>query len=69
MFKNISSQFLQNIGENNISFVKEELANRKIPLIVEDVGGHEGRTITLYLDDGRILLKKAGMEKYLYKVR
>ena len=69
MFKIISSQFLQNFGENNISFVKEELANRKIPLIVEDVGGHEGRTITLYLDDGRILLKKAGMEKYLYKVR
>jgi chemotaxis protein CheD len=69
MFKNISSQFLQNIGENNITFVREELANRRIPLIVEDVGGHEGRTITLYLDDGRILLKKAGMEKYLYKVR
>lgn len=69
MFKNISSQFLQNIGENNINFVREELANRGIPLLVEDVAGHEGRTITLYLDDGRILLKKAGMEKYLYKVR
>ena len=69
MFKNISSQFLQNIGENNISSVREELSKKGIPLIVEDVGGHEGRTITLYLDDGRILLKKAGMEKYLYKVR
>jgi chemotaxis protein CheD len=69
MFKNISSQFLQNIGENNIAYVREELAKRKIPLLVEDVGGHEGRTITLYLDDGRVLLKKAGMEKYLYKVR
>ncbi|MCB1142645.1 MAG: chemotaxis protein CheD [Leptospiraceae bacterium] len=69
MFKNISSQFLQNIGENNINIVKEILSEQRIPLIVEDTGGHEGRTITLFLDDGRILLKKAGMEKYLYKVR
>jgi chemotaxis protein CheD len=69
MFKNISSPFLQNIGENNINIVKEILADKRIPLIVEDIGGHEGRTITLFLDDGRVLLKKAGMEKYLYKVR
>jgi chemotaxis protein CheD len=42
---------------------------KRIPILVEDTGGHEGRTITLYLDDGRILLKKAGVEKYLYKVK
>lgn len=69
MFKNISSNFLQNIGENNISIVKEFLNSKNIPILVEDVGGHEGRTISLYLDDGRILLKKAGIEKYLYRVR
>lgn len=69
MFKNISSNFLQNIGENNISLVRDFLNERKIPILVEDVGGHEGRTISLFLDDGRVLLKKAGMEKYLYKVR
>lgn len=69
MFKNISSNFLQNIGENNISLVREYLQAQKIPVLVEDVGGHDGRTISLFLDDGRILLKKAGVEKYLYKVR
>jgi chemotaxis protein CheD len=69
MFKNISSNFLQNIGENNISIVREILHKRRIPVIVEDVGGHDGRTISLFLEDGRILLKKAGVEKYLYKVR
>lgn len=69
MFKNMSSNFLQNIGENNIILAREFLQANKIPILVEDVGGHDGRTISLYLDDGRILLKKAGMEKYLYRVR
>jgi len=69
MFKNISSNFLQNIGENNIILVQEYLQAQKIPILVEDVGGHDGRTISLFLEDGRILLKKAGIEKYLYRVR
>jgi chemotaxis protein CheD len=69
MFKNITSQFLNNIGESNIAIVKEFLTMRKIPIIAEDIAGHDGRTISLYLDDGRILLKKAGTEKFLYKVR
>jgi chemotaxis protein CheD len=69
MFKNITSAFLNNIGESNIAIVKEFLAEKKIPLLAEDLAGHEGRTISLYLDDGRILLKKAGNEKFLYKVR
>ncbi|WCL47626.1 chemotaxis protein CheD [Leptospira sp. GIMC2001] len=69
MFKGINSSFLQNIGEQNIAVVREFLAKNNIPIIVEDVAGHDGRTISLYLDDGRILLKKGGSEKYLYKVR
>lgn len=69
MFKGINSQFLQNIGEQNAIFVKKFLEQSKIPLIVEDIAGNEGRTISLYCDDGRVLLKKAGMEKYLYKVK
>lgn len=69
MFKSMNSNFLQHIGEDNITEVKEILAKYNIPLLVEDVGGTEGRTISLYLDDGRILLKKAGLEKFLYRVR
>lgn len=69
MFKGINSNFLQNIGEQNIEIVRDFLTKNKIPLLVEDVAGHDGRTISLYLDDGRILLKKSGAEKYLYKVR
>ena len=69
MFKGLTSSFLQNIGEGNINITREFLEKNKIPLVLEDVAGHDGRTITLYLDDGRVLLKKAGVEKYLYKVR
>ncbi|MDF3819919.1 chemotaxis protein CheD [Leptospira sp. 96542] len=69
MFKGINSQFLQNIGEQNIAIVRKFMEDLKIPIIVEDVAGNDGRTISLYCDDGRVLLKKAGMEKYLYKVR
>ncbi len=69
MFKGINSNFLQNIGEQNIAIVKKFMEEKKIPIIVEDIAGNEGRTISLYTEDGRILLKKAGMEKYLYKVR
>jgi chemotaxis protein CheD len=69
MFKGINSQFLQNIGEQNIAVVRRFMEEKNVPIIVEDVAGNEGRTISLYCDDGRVLLKKAGMEKYLYKVR
>lgn len=69
MFKGINSNFLQNIGEQNIEIVRDFLSKNKIPILVEDVAGHDGRTISLYLDDGRVLLKKSGSEKYLYKVR
>jgi len=69
MFKGINSSFLQNIGEQNIQIVKEFLNSNKIPILVEDIAGHDGRTISLYLDDGRVLLKKSGSEKYLYKVK
>ncbi len=69
MFKGMNSSFLQNIGDHNVSVAKEFLEREKIAILVEDVGGNEGRTISLYLEDGRILLKKGGFEKYLYKVR
>lgn len=69
MFKGAQSSFLQNIGEQNILTARAILEQSKIPLILEDVGGNDGRTISLYLDDGRVLLKKGGFEKYLYKVR
>ncbi|MEQ8353618.1 MAG: chemotaxis protein CheD [Leptospiraceae bacterium] len=67
MFDALHSSFFNNIGQSNVSATRETLEARKISILEEDVGGNLGRTITLYLDDGRILLRANGQERYLYK--
>ncbi len=67
MFDARNSSFLQQIGPTNVTAVKEALTELKIPVIFEDVGGSAGRTITFFMDDGRILLRSNGKEKYIYK--
>ncbi len=67
MFESFHSSFLQNIGQANVQTAKEALQKLNIPVLAEDVGGSAGRAITVYLDDGRILLRANGKEKYIYK--
>lgn len=55
-----------NMGERNSKTVKEELALRKIRVIAEDVGGSAGRTITLYIESGRIEMKTAQGEEKVF---
>lgn len=66
MFQN-TSNFFQNIGEKNVKVSREVLESHQIPIVFEDTGGNHGRTITLFLDDGRILLRSGTVEKYIYK--
>lgn len=68
MFNAMNSSFFQNIGESNVAVAKDVLSKRNIPIIEEDTAGNAGRTVTLYLDDGRVLLRSAGQERYIYKV-
>jgi chemotaxis protein CheD len=67
MFETINSKFLQSIGVENVNVARETLNELKIPVIAEEVGGTAGRTVTLFLDDGRVLLRSNGKEKFLYK--
>ena len=67
MFDTFHSRFLQNIGDDNVKVSREVLAKLNIPVIMEDVGGTLGRSITVYMDDGRVLLRTNGKEKYVYK--
>lgn len=67
MFDSGQSSFIQQIGPTNVKAVKATLEELKIPLVMEDIAGTAGRTITLFLDDGRILLRSSGKEKYIYK--
>jgi len=68
MFEAQNSSFLQQIGSSNVSAVRAVLEELGIPVTVEETGGSAGRTITFFLDDGRILLRSNGKEKYIYKI-
>lgn len=58
MFQNFSGNL--NIGERNATALKELLAERKIPIVKEDLGGCVGRTITYYpTEKGRVVVRQA----------
>lgn len=68
MFNMDSKSFIHRIGEDNVRVAKDTLADLKIPLIHFDTGGTAGRSLTFYLDDGRILMRANGKEKFIYKI-
>ncbi|MBU2515366.1 chemotaxis protein CheD [bacterium] len=47
-----------NVGEANLKFVREFLANEKIPLMAEDMGGTRGRTIYFDSRDYSVYVRK-----------
>lgn len=51
---------LMRIGYRNVVASKDKLAELNIPIISEDTGGNYGRTIELYSDDGRLMIKTIG---------
>jgi len=50
----------EGIGEQNIKSVKHILKREQIPLIGEDSGGHNGRTVEFCLDSGKLVVKTIG---------
>lgn len=51
---------LMRIGFRNVLACKEKLQELNIPVVSEDTGGNYGRTIELYSDDGRLMVKTIG---------
>ena len=43
-----------NIGERNVAAVRDVLAAVKIPIVGEDTGADYGRSVYLFVDDGRV---------------
>lgn len=60
MFAFNQSTDMMRIGLKNAIASKEKLSALNIPLIAEDTGGSYGRTIELYSDDGRLVIKTIG---------
>lgn len=49
------------IGTRNVLAVKEALIQEGIPLSAEDTGGHFGRTVTLEVATGDVLVRPVGL--------
>jgi len=60
MFAFNAGSDLMRIGYRNVVASKEKLQELNIPIISEDTGGNYGRTIELYSDDGRLMIKTIG---------
>ncbi|HEY4130070.1 MAG TPA: chemotaxis protein CheD [Gemmatimonadaceae bacterium] len=54
MFGNLIPSGGINIGERNVIAVREVLAFTNIPIIGEDTGCDYGRSVFLYMNDGRV---------------
>ena len=55
----IPSHSTMDVGKRNILAVREELKRHNIEIILEEVGGHIGRTVLFDTGDGSVLVKTA----------
>ncbi|MCX7842617.1 MAG: chemotaxis protein CheD [Clostridia bacterium] len=60
MFAFNQTSDMMKIGLRNAISAKEKLAELKIPVIAEDTGGNYGRTVELYSNDGKLIIKTIG---------
>jgi chemotaxis protein CheD len=49
-------------GERNVAQIKAALEKEKLPLAAADVGGTLGRTVRLFLDTGKVMVKTVSGE-------
>jgi chemotaxis protein CheD len=54
MFGNLMPPGGINIGERNVNAVREVLAVANVPIVAEDTGSDYGRSVYLFLGDGRV---------------
>lgn len=60
MFAFNHSSDLMRIGARNVSAAQKILGDLNIPIIAQDTGANYGRTIELFTDDGKLLVKTIG---------
>lgn len=52
-----------NIGERNVAAARATLAAHQLKIKAEDVGGHAGRTVRLFVADGRMTVRVLGSQE------
>jgi chemotaxis protein CheD len=53
MFANVASTSVAQMGERNVLAVREALKQVRVPVVAEDTGQGHGRSVYLFLPDGR----------------
>jgi chemotaxis protein CheD len=48
------------VGQRNVVAVRAELERARIPIVAESTGGKRGRTVRVYVGEGRVTSKVAG---------
>ncbi|MDD5190732.1 MAG: chemotaxis protein CheD [Dehalococcoidales bacterium] len=61
---NIPGEHKLNIGERNITAVKQALAQQGLAIHAADIGGTLGRSVNLYLRSGRCVVKASGQKPF-----
>jgi chemotaxis protein CheD len=46
------------VGARNVAAAREKLAEKKIPILAEEVGGGQGRTMVFSLENGKVEIRK-----------
>ena len=54
MFASLIATNSINIGEKNVASVRAVLEKAKVPIVGEDVGSDHGRSVYLFVADGRV---------------
>jgi chemotaxis protein CheD len=54
MFGNVLVSSGVNIGERNVIAVRDALAEARVPIVAEDTGSNYGRSVYLFIEDGRV---------------
>jgi chemotaxis protein CheD len=60
MLRDVAASEVFNIGTRNIAQVRHEIRRAGLRIAGEDVLGHHGRTMSLFLSDGRVTIHSAG---------
>ncbi|WP_409253724.1 chemotaxis protein CheD [Bacillus sp. SCS-153A] len=61
MFQLSSGSDLMRIGPRNVEAVKQALSSLAIPLIAEDTGGNNGRTIEFHMDNSLLNVRTVNL--------
>lgn len=56
---------MMNIGARNADAVQATLVKMNIRLLAADIGGKSGRTVRLFVEDGRVTVKTVGGQEVL----